>query len=264
MFCHDPEVRMREISSGTTRADSKKISLQSRRRAQSLYKNQAYLRISAKSAENINLRTFDNQFCSKKKKLIPIFDFDGVLANVSEDLLYRATVESDEVNILKKAACYFGIDADFYDAKYLRHLVYQYFALDEDIPISIGPLLGLAKDLTSAKRPFFVLTARSGVAAVQRTLNFFRDHDLAPQEIFCVGRVAKGRQLRMLSNQADSDTQFIFFEDNPRHNLNSSRLSVGNVYSILVEWESFDQKVEKCAFIEKLRERFAENRVHAA
>jgi hypothetical protein len=96
--------------------------------------------------------------------------------------------------------------------------------------------LSLAAELSAAKRPFFVLTARSGRAAIDRALAFLDVHSVAPQEIFFVGRVAKGRQLTLTRRTIGSPTPLAYFEDSYRHSRNSKLQDVEGLETFHVYW----------------------------
>lgn len=165
-----------------------------------------------------------------------VFDFDGVLTSPVEDLAYKLPERAGERRLLEREAQRHGIDTTIYDTPYLRHLVLQ-AALEElrELPEE-GPLLKLARELTDARRPFFVLTARSGRAAVKRMLGYLDRYMLEPQEIFCVGRVPKGRQLALVGATIPEGRRVVYFEDTVRHARNSSKQDVPVVATVHVSW----------------------------
>lgn len=165
-----------------------------------------------------------------------IFDFDGVLASPVEDLVYKLPEFPGERAALAEEAGHHGIVADVFDTRYLRHLVLQ-AVLEEigELPTE-GPLLPLAREMSAARRPFFILTARSGRAAIARLMAFVAEHRLLPQEVFCVGRVAKGRQLSLIADTLRSDTPAVYFEDTVRHARNSRKQDALGVETVHVAW----------------------------
>ena len=165
-----------------------------------------------------------------------VFDFDGVLTSPVEDLAYKLPERPGERRLLEREARRYGIDAEIYDTPYLRHLVLQ-AALEAlgELPDE-GPLLQLARELTKAHRPFFVLTARSGRAAIARMMTYLNHHRLEPQEIFCVGRVPKGRQLALVGATTLKGRRVVYFEDTVRHARNSSKQDIPVVATVHVSW----------------------------
>lgn len=166
-----------------------------------------------------------------------VFDFDGVLTSPIEDLAYKLPESTGERAILEREAKRYSISAELYGTRYLRHLVLQ-AALEErrELP-EAGPLLGLARELTDTRQPFFILTARSGRAAVGRLMAYLDHHRLEPQEIFCVGRVPKGRQLALVGSTVPNGTRVIYFEDTVRHARNSNKQDNPAVSTVLVSWD---------------------------
>lgn len=166
-----------------------------------------------------------------------VFDFDGVLTSPVEDLAYKLPERSGERAILEREAKRYSIAAELYGTRYLRHLVLQ-AALEErgELP-EAGPLMGLARELTDTRRPFFILTARSGRAAVGRLMAYLDHHGLEPQEIFCVGRVPKGRQLALVGSTVPNGTGVVYFEDTVRHARNSNKQDNPAVSTVLVSWD---------------------------
>lgn len=164
-----------------------------------------------------------------------VFDFDGVISSEIEEQIYRLPVHKDEQQLLEKIATYFHISFQGYDTRYLRHLIVQELLLVRHIPIEPGPFAKAATELSSAGLTFFLLTARSGRAAVKRALSFLDCHKIRPQELFFVGRAAKGRQLSLIRGSIGPGS-LIYFDDSPRHTKNSKRLAVRDFKTVVVEW----------------------------
>lgn len=181
------------------------------------------------------LRWLDDQFGPEPPSAV--LDFDGVLASPVEDLAYKLPERPGERSLLEREAMRYGIDNKIYDTPYLRHLVLQ-AALEGlgELPEE-GPLLQLASELSEARRPFFVLTARSSRAAIMRMMAFLDHHRLEPEEIFCVGRVPKGRQLALVSATIAEGRQIVYFEDTVRHARNSSKQDIPVVSTVHVLWK---------------------------
>jgi hypothetical protein len=173
---------------------------------------------------------------------VAIFDFDGVLCAPHEDLVYKLPEHAGERAELTPAARHYGIDPDLYDAPYLRHLTLQAILADRGLMPAPGPLLDLAVELSATKRPFFVLTARSGRAAIDRALAFLDAHAVAPQEIFFVGRVAKGRQLTLTRRTIAPPTPLAYFEDSYRHSRNSKLQDVEGLETFHVYWNGRERE----------------------
>jgi hypothetical protein len=182
------------------------------------------------------LETFDAQFGEGASLPVAVFDFDGVLCAPREDLVYKLAEKPDEREVLSAPARYYGLDPVIYDTPYLRHLVLQAILADRGSLPEPGPLLDLAVELSRARRSFFVLTARSGRAAIDRALAFLDSWAITPQEIFFVGRVAKGRQLAVIRQTIPSPATLAYFEDSYRHSRNSKLQDVEGLEAIYVEW----------------------------
>lgn len=182
------------------------------------------------------LETFDAEFGEAPSLPVAVFDFDGVLCSPREDLVYKLPEKPDEREALSAPARYYGIDPVIYDTPYLRHLILQAILADRRTLPDLGPLLDLAAELSRARRSFFVLTARSGRAAVDRALAFLDTHRITPQEIFFVGRVAKGRQLALIRRTIPSPATLAYFEDSYRHSRNSKLQEVEGLKTIYVDW----------------------------
>jgi len=166
-----------------------------------------------------------------------VFDFDGVLTSPVEDLAYKLAEGPGERAILERTAERYGIASEIYDTPYLRHLVLQAVLEEMDEIPEGGPLLPLARELTKAHRPFFILTARSGRAAVSRLMSYLRYYRLEPQEIFCVGRVPKGRQLALVGSTVPKGTRVVYFEDTVRHARNSTKQDNPAISTVHVSWD---------------------------
>ena len=182
------------------------------------------------------LQRFDSDFKASAGPPVAIFDFDGVLCAPREDLVYKLPERPGERGELDPAARHYGIDPDLYDTPYLRHLTLQAILVDRGTMPEPGPLLALARELSQADRAFFVLTARSGRAAIDRALAFLNRHRLQPQEIFFVGRVAKGRQLKLARDTVKAPRTLAYFEDSYRHSRNSKLQDVEGLETIRIDW----------------------------
>jgi hypothetical protein len=169
----------------------------------------------------VSVHGFDARFSTEDGAAVAVFDFDGVLCDPIEDRVYRLEEVPGEREILVAIAPRYGLDARIYDTPYLRHMLLQAILASKDELPARGPLFPLASELSAAGRPFFILTARSSVSAVKRMIGFLERHRLAPQEIFSVGRVAKGRQLSLVRKTISKLAPIIYFDDSPRHVKNS-------------------------------------------
>lgn len=190
-----------------------------------------------------------------------VFDFDGVLASPAEDLVYKLPERPGERGALAVQAARHGIDTEIYDTPYLRHLVLQ-AVLDASGELSgEGPLLPLARELTRARRPFFILTARSGRAAVQRVFSFLDWHMIQPQEVFCVGRVPKGRQLALVAGSMPDERRVVYFEDTARHARNSHKQDGAAIAAVHMVWDPLPWGEAEALVERTLREPFLERNV---
>lgn len=150
------------------------------------------------------------------KDTIFFFDFDGVLADQDEEKVFRLEELPMERRRLEEQADLAGIDHTLYaDTKYLRHLVFQSLAYGT-LPEPHMEAQRFARDLDDHGFPYFIVTARSGLWAVERMLNFVGRFCLNPQEVFCLGRSSKADLLAKLRTDWP-DRPFVFFEDTQKH-----------------------------------------------
>ena len=142
------------------------------------------------------------------KKIAVLLDFDGVLVGDFEHKIYDIE-DNDESpgqkKQLKEACAVFDIRDGVTDNNYQRHLVYQAAALELGLPIEGGPYLKVAKWCDENDIVWFVVTARSGIAAVKRLYNFLNDNSLRPFEVYDIGRVLKTQQLKLILGKYDSE-----------------------------------------------------------
>lgn len=137
------------------------------------------------------------------------FDFDGVIASQVEEKVFRLAVLDGEREALEKVARYYGIEPDLYpNTQYLRHLVFQGARGGH----RIEPHKELLEFAQWIDDPFFIVTARSGLYAVNRMMEFLAEHQLEPQEVFCLGRASKGHLLAELRRDWPG-RPFVFFDD---------------------------------------------------
>lgn len=193
-----------------------------------------------RSNEPITLAWLDDTYGSRLFPALAIFDFDGVLSDPVEDFVYKIPEQPHERASLAQIAHHYNIDAELYDVPYLRHLILQAILFERQIVATPGPLLSLATEMSKKRRPFFILTARSGRAAIQRVFSFIDKFALTPQEVFFVGRVAKGRQLRLARTTTPPQHKIVFFEDTPRHSINSKKQSIHSFETIPINWSNYD------------------------
>jgi hypothetical protein len=144
------------------------------------------------------------------------FDFDGVLAEQCEEKVYRLAEVPMERRKLEEQADFAGIDSGLYpDTKYLRHLVYQALAYGT-VPKGHAAALQFLEALERNGDPYFIVTARSGLWAVERMIEFCRHEFLNPQEVFCLGRSSKADLLAKLRTDWP-DRPFVFIDDTQKH-----------------------------------------------
>lgn len=198
--------------------------------------SQSELRTIAAAMGTLDVSWFDREFGPPSPGAI--FDFDGVLCGPAEDLAYRLPEAPNERLALERQAREHRLVPELYKTPYLRHLVLQAELESRAELPQAGPLLLLAQQLSAERRPFFILTARSGLAAVSRVLAFLDHNSLAPQEVFFVGRVAKGRQLSLARATVPKDIPLVYFEDTVRHARNSHKQDNSGLTTVFVEWET--------------------------
>lgn len=162
-----------------------------------------------------------------------VFDFDGVIIEHSEDVLYRIPDSGVERPKLEQLAKSLRIDASLYDTCYLRHLVLQGVLLRRKVSSPDGPLMNVAKAL--GRRPFFVLTARTGAGAVMRVSKTLRNNSLFPQEIFHVGQVSKTYQLQLLHERIQR-RRIVFIDDNLGHCESADAAGLERLVTVRVVW----------------------------
>lgn len=161
--------------------------------------------------------------------MIHIYDFDGVLADPTEDAIYRLPVTSEEQSFLDRTSEFYDFRRDHDDA-YTRHVAVQYCLADLRLPIEAGPCLASAQ---VSQDPMFILTARSAPPAVDRVNNFLRQFKLNPQETFFVGRAGKIAQLSYVCQNTSDVVRF--YDDSPAHIEAAKALGLSNLESFLVK-----------------------------
>jgi hypothetical protein len=194
-----------------------------------------WTRFEVEQDEDWPIVSIDEVFHTRAKPYYYVFDFDGVISSETEERIYRMPPRKDERELLERLARHYAIESAGYDTRYLRHLVIQEILLEKEEPVEPGPLAEAAEELTAARRPFFILTARSGRAAVKRVLSFLDAHHIRPQELFFVGRAPKGRQLA-LARKSIGPGSLIYFDDSPRHTKNGRRQQMDNFETVFVTW----------------------------
>ena len=143
---------------------------------------------------------------------ILVFDFDGVISDKKEDLIYKLGFEESEKVVIERAVKFFNYPLSHSDFQYRRHLVYQAALKHLDQEILPGPVFDFLKTKSNNEVQTFILTARSGKFANQRLYEFLKQHRIQVSEIFHVGRVSKKLQLEILLRDFP-DKNIIFFED---------------------------------------------------
>lgn len=165
---------------------------------------------------------------------IGVFDFDGVVISRSEEIVYQIPPSSEERKYLASVAREINFDFSDFDTRYLRHIIFQFALEINGTACDPGPLIEVLRSL-DGRRPYFILTARSAMPAVRRALDFLRAQNLSPTEIFFVGRVGKGQQLKLLDGEFPT-RRLVYFDDSPRHSKNAGRMKSGKIDSFFVEW----------------------------
>ena len=108
------------------------------------------------------------------------FDFDGVLASQDEEKVFRLPEGPLERNELESMADLAGIDHSLYpNTRYLRHLIHQGHAL-HTLPEAHQEAVEFAYDLEEREDPYFIMTARSGLYAVERLMQLIAAGDQVP------------------------------------------------------------------------------------
>lgn len=146
---------------------------------------------------------------------VHVFDFDGVLASGLEEAVYRAPSLTAEEDLIAELRARFSIRCESMPHAYQRHLIYQHAKLLLAEQIEHGPALETAR-LAGRDAPLFILTARSGLAAIRRMHAFLDAHAILPTEVFHVGRVEKTAQLRLIAAEHGAST-IKFYEDSEKH-----------------------------------------------
>jgi hypothetical protein len=159
------------------------------------------------------------------------FDFDGVLIEQCDEKVYRLPEGGDERDRLSRLAESYGIDSSLYrSTQYLRHLTYQ--AAARERPVPDDRFMSLIDELHDNYDPYFVITARSGLYAVDRAMQFIMQQ-LDPQEVFFLGRSSKAALLdRMSAEWPERDV--IFFDDTFCHIDETLRLGNPRIKPYLV------------------------------
>ncbi|MEO1039628.1 MAG: 5'-nucleotidase [Pseudomonadota bacterium] len=162
-----------------------------------------------------------------------VYDFDGVLSDDVEEQVYRIEHIANEDAILRKLREQLHIRCEGLPNPYQRHLLFQEIQLRRHIPIKPGPALEWARK-TQRDGRIFILTARSGYAAIARMHEFIQKYKLNPIEIFHVGRVEKSAQLKLLSAELQ-DGPIFFYEDNINHLKAAYRQLGTSIVPILID-----------------------------
>ncbi len=192
--------------------------------------------IAVTSQSHVRLADIRHKLPKRPTPAAVIFDFDGVVAHRTEEQIYRLPETQGEIKKLKNIAQKIDLAHELYDLKYLRHLILQEILLKMSKSIEPGPFLTMAKDLDDHNIPYFILTARSGIAAITRLIQFLKIHQLRPQECFCVGRVAKGRQIQLVRAAVGAGT-IMYIDDSERHVANSFRQIDPETLTLHVKWD---------------------------
>jgi hypothetical protein len=171
------------------------------------------------------------------------FDFDGVLATQCEEKVFRLPEEDMERRRLEEKAPFAGVDSSLYpNIGYLRHLVFQGYAWGT-VPEPHDEATSFARSLTENGDPYFIVTARSGLWAVRRLLDFAEQQFIFPQEVFCLGRASKALLLAELRKDWP-DRPFVFFEDS-QHHIDACRALADPLLEIVkIEWDSCTKNAE--------------------
>lgn len=169
------------------------------------------------------------------------FDFDGVLASQVEEKVFRLDEIDGEREALESTALYYGIEPSLYpNTRYLRHLVFQGARGGHQIEPH-KEMLDFAQWIDD---PFFIITARSGLYAVNRMMEFLTEHELEPQEVFCLGRASKGHLLAELRSDWPG-RPFVFFDDS-KSNIDSA-MALNDPLLTVVEviWPTCTKEAER-------------------
>ena len=166
---------------------------------------------------------------------IGVFDFDGVVISRSEEIVYQIPPSKSEEKYLTDVARTIGFPFQNFDIRYLRHILFQFALEKNSTPCQAGPMLSVLRSLSEAKAQFFILTARSAMPAIRRALNFLDAENISPAEIFFVGRVGKGQQLKLLDREFP-ENRLIYFDDSTRHSKNAGRMKSSKIDSFFVDW----------------------------
>jgi hypothetical protein len=171
------------------------------------------------------------------------FDFDGVLATQCEEKIFRMDERPMERRRLEEKAVFANVDPALYPStNYLRHMVFQSYAVGS-IPDPHQEAVSFARSLSGLGDPYFIVTARSGLWAVRRMLDFVEKEGITPQEVFCLGRASKALLLAELRKDWP-DRQFVFFEDSDHH-IEACRALVDPLLEIVkIEWPVCAQNAE--------------------
>lgn len=171
------------------------------------------------------------------------FDFDGVLADQVEEKVFRLPASFGEREDLEIRADLMGIDHRLYASTgYLRHLVIQGLMLGAPIALH-EEAIKFALHRQAAEEPFFIVTARSGLYAIQRMLASLETNYLYPQEVFCLGRSSKAELLSKLRKDWP-DRPFVYFEDSMHHIEAVKELADPNITIVEVQWPGCTKEAE--------------------
>ncbi|MBN9673739.1 hypothetical protein [Roseibium aggregatum] len=167
-------------------------------------------------------------------RTVAVFDFDGTLASSADNFVYempfdRAAEEHELKDLAHSIGLHYsGVGADEAsherEARYLRHVAQQTILDIAGEEVEPGWALGIAKRIQEAEGEWYVLTSRSSPSAVRRLFHFLHQHDLKPNQVFCVGRISKHLQIEhLLDLYPDSH---VYFVDDLRYELERVRNNV--------------------------------------
>jgi hypothetical protein len=162
----------------------------------------------------VAVTAFDPRNFTVEKNTIYVFDFDGVVIDPVENDVYDLPEEAGEQELLSKARDAFCVKCGGMKAGYQRHLLYQAALLRNGRQSAPGPAFDAFKSALDAG-PAFVLTARSGWDATERTRRFLEKLDARPVEVFHIGRVAKYLQLQQLLEEY-RDRTLVYLDDSSK------------------------------------------------
>lgn len=155
-------------------------------------------------------------FCvqSQSQMLPPImnlYDFDGVLGHSLEEALFQMGPTLHDAEFVRRVSKLASMDLSQESPTSARYICIQAILWYNRIPIRQGVIT------PDYNNPYYILTARSDRFAVRRMHDFVQEaYAVQPIKTHHLDHLPKGQAIEVLLDR-HPETQFNFYDDNPRH-----------------------------------------------